>query len=46
MQDGELPVQGTPAEVLTAQRLQQVYDVPVRVDRLASGQTVCVPCYD
>jgi iron complex transport system ATP-binding protein len=46
MQDGELLVHGTPAEVLTAQRLQQVYNVPVRVDRLAGGQTVCVPRYD
>ncbi len=46
MQDGELLVQGTPSEVLTAQRLQQVYGVPVRVDRLAGGQTVCVPRYD
>ena len=46
MQDGELLVHGTPAEVLTAQRLQQVYNVPVRVDRLAGGRTVCVPRYD
>ena len=40
---GRLMAQGAPAEVLTAARLEQVYGVPVLVERLASGHTVCAP---
>lgn len=45
MQDGVIVAQGTPAEVLTAERLKAVYGVDVTVERLAGGQTVCAPVY-
>jgi iron complex transport system ATP-binding protein len=43
MQDGRLVASGTPADVLTAERLREVYGVPVTVETLASGQRVCAP---
>ncbi|MEQ1611301.1 MAG: ABC transporter ATP-binding protein [Hyphomicrobiaceae bacterium] len=45
MRDGKLLTAGPPPEVLTAERLQSVYEVPVHIEQLASGQTVCVPQY-
>ncbi len=43
LHDGGLAAQGAPEAVLTAARLESVYGVPVFVDRLASGHTVCAP---
>jgi iron complex transport system ATP-binding protein len=40
---GRIVVQGTPEEVLTPERLRQVYGVRVIVERLSSGQAVCAP---
>ena len=42
---GRLIEQGRPQEVLTPERLRQVYGVPVAVERLSQGQTVCAPDY-
>jgi len=42
---GRLIEQGRPQEVLTPERLRQVYGVPVAVERLPQGQTVCAPDY-
>jgi iron complex transport system ATP-binding protein len=42
---GRLVAQGTPHEVLTPERLRAVYGVPVVVERLSQGQTVCAPDY-
>ncbi|HJZ29953.1 MAG TPA: ABC transporter ATP-binding protein [Hyphomicrobiaceae bacterium] len=42
---GRLVKQGRPQEVLTPERLRQVYGVPVAVERLSQGQTVCAPDY-
>jgi iron complex transport system ATP-binding protein len=42
---GRLVAQGTPREVLTPERLKAVYGVSVAIERLARGQTVCVPDY-
>jgi iron complex transport system ATP-binding protein len=42
---GRLVAQGAPHEVLTPERLQAVYGVSVAIERLARGQTVCVPDY-
>ena len=43
LHDGGLVAQGPPDAVLTPTRLQEVYGVPVFVERLASGHTVCAP---
>ena len=43
---GRLIAQGTPADVLTPERLRAVYGVSVVVERLAQGQTVCAPVYE
>jgi iron complex transport system ATP-binding protein len=40
---GRLVATGTPAEVLSPARLEAVYGLPVAVERLAGGHTVCVP---
>jgi iron complex transport system ATP-binding protein len=42
---GRLIAQGSPSEVLTAERLRAVYGVSVVVEQLAHGQTVCAPDY-
>jgi len=42
---GRLIAQGAPHEVLTAERLRAVYGVSVAIERVAGGQTVCVPDY-
>jgi iron complex transport system ATP-binding protein len=42
---GRLIAQGSPADVLTAERLHAVYRVGVVVERLSQGQMVCVPTY-
>jgi iron complex transport system ATP-binding protein len=43
LHDGGLLARGSPDAVLTAPRLEAVYGVPVLVERLASGHTVCAP---
>jgi iron complex transport system ATP-binding protein len=40
---GRLVAQGRPHDVLTAERLRQVYGVTVAIERLSRGQTVCAP---
>jgi iron complex transport system ATP-binding protein len=41
--DGRLIAKGSPEEVLTPERLHQVYGVHVIVERLSQGQAVCAP---
>lgn len=43
---GALVAGGTPADVLTARRLAEVYGVPVALDRLPDGRIVCAPDLD
>jgi iron complex transport system ATP-binding protein len=43
LHDGGLAAHGPPKTVLTAARLEAVYGVPVSIERLASGHTVCAP---
>ena len=43
LHDGGLAAHGAPAAVLTPGRLEAVYGVPVFVERLASGHSVCAP---
>ncbi len=43
MRDGAILVIGAPADVLTAERLRDVYGIDVFIEQLATGQTVCVP---
>lgn len=45
MQEGAVIGAGEPGEVLTSRALQQAYRVTVSVQRLQSGQIVCVPEY-
>jgi iron complex transport system ATP-binding protein len=45
LHEGRLLAQGTPREVLTPARLRSVYRVPVVVEQLSGGQTVCAPDY-
>jgi len=40
---GRLVASGTPSDVLSPARLEAVYGLPVAVERLAGGHTVCVP---
>lgn len=42
LHDGALRAQGTPDAALTPENLTAVYGVPVRLERLADGRTVCV----
>ena len=43
LHDGGLVAHGPPEAILTAARLEAVYGVPVSIERLASGHTVCAP---
>jgi iron complex transport system ATP-binding protein len=43
LHDGGLAAHGPPDAVLSPARLEAVYGVPVFVERLASGHTVCAP---
>ncbi len=43
MHDGGLLADGPAGDVLTPDRLSEVYGVPVRVERTASGRHVCAP---
>jgi iron complex transport system ATP-binding protein len=43
MRDGLMLALGAPADVLTADRLGDVYGVPVTVETLASGRAICAP---
>jgi iron complex transport system ATP-binding protein len=43
LSNGRIVMQGTPDEVLTPDRLHQVYGVRVIVERLSHGQPVCAP---
>lgn len=45
MRDGRLIATGSPTDVLTAGRLREVYGVPVTVEHLSTGATVCAPGY-
>jgi iron complex transport system ATP-binding protein len=42
---GRIVAQGTPTDVLTPDRLADVYGVSVAIERLAGGQVVCAPEY-
>ena len=46
MRDGAFLATGLPGRVLTADNLRAAYEVPVSVERLRSGQTICAPLYD
>jgi iron complex transport system ATP-binding protein len=43
MRNGALAAVGTPADVMTASNLREIYNVDVAVETLPSGATVCVP---
>jgi iron complex transport system ATP-binding protein len=43
LHEGRVIADGAPGEVLTRQRLQQVYGVPVSIETLADGRCICVP---
>ncbi|MGD9806659.1 MAG: ABC transporter ATP-binding protein [Hyphomicrobiaceae bacterium] len=45
MRDGCLITTGAPADVLTANRLQEVYGVPVTIEHLSTGGIICAPKY-
>ena len=45
MRDGCIIKTGAPQDVLTADRLEEVYGVPVTVERLSTGAVVCVPSF-
>jgi iron complex transport system ATP-binding protein len=45
IKDGQLSALGPPGDVLTPERLADVYGVSVAVERLSDGLTVCVPRY-
>lgn len=42
LKDGRSLAAGTPQDALSERVLSEVYDVPVRVEQLSSGQRVCV----
>lgn len=42
---GRIAAHGTPAKVVTAKRLREVYGVDVRIEKLPGGQTVCAPSF-
>ncbi|MBX9925180.1 MAG: ABC transporter ATP-binding protein [Hyphomicrobiaceae bacterium] len=43
LHDGQLIASGKPEQVLTASRLEAVYEVKVCIETLAGGQRVCAP---
>jgi iron complex transport system ATP-binding protein len=43
LHDGRVVADGSPREVLTRQRLEQVYGVPVSLDPLPGGRLSCTP---
>lgn len=45
MSDGRVVAQSSPADVLTRERLREVYGVEVTIAKLADGQTLCAPQY-
>ena len=45
MSEGRIVAQGAPDEVLTRDRLREVYGVEVTIAKLAGGQTLCAPQY-
>jgi len=45
LDQGRLVAQGLPQAILTSSKLKSVYGIDVVVERLANGQTVCVPIY-
>lgn len=44
--EGRVLACGTPAEVVTAERLSSVYSVPIDVETATSGARICVPRLD
>jgi iron complex transport system ATP-binding protein len=46
MHEGGILAEGRPEEVLVAERLSDVYGVPMSIRRLDEHLTVCVPSYD
>ena len=46
LNDGRIEHEGSPETVLNPEQLRRVYQVEVAVEKLSSGQTVCVPKYD
>lgn len=45
MREGEIVALGTPEDVMTAERLEDVYETPVSIERLSNGQLACAPRY-
>jgi len=45
LHEGTIVAIGAPADVLTAERLRQVYSIEVTIERLRNGQTICAPAY-
>ena len=45
LREGTIVAIGAPADVLTAERLRQVYGIDVTIERLRNGQTICAPKY-
>lgn len=45
MQEGRVVAAGAPTEVLTPERLRDVYGVDVTIERLSDDRTVCSPRY-
>lgn len=46
MQDGTVMAKGSPAEVLTSDRLREVYGVDASIEHLPDGRAICAPHYD
>jgi iron complex transport system ATP-binding protein len=45
MQEGNIVALGAPAHVMTAERLESIYQTPVSIERLSNGQLACAPRY-
>jgi iron complex transport system ATP-binding protein len=45
MRDGAIVALGAPEAVMTAERLEAIYETPVSIERLSNGQLVCAPRY-
>ena len=45
IREGAIVASGSPDDVLTADRLRDVYGVEVTIERLPDGRTICAPRY-